>query len=705
MFIKWKGFKLAGVVLGLALLVGVALPAEAQTTTLDQLRQQIAALQTQLAALVNGNVSVPTTNFTFTRDLTIGSRGTDVTALQQWLIARGVSISAGATGYFGTQTQAALRSYQASVGISPASGYFGPITRAHIASMTPITPPPGGGNLPPGCVSTVGYSPVTGQRCDSGSTLPPGCTSTVGYSPVTGQRCDSEDDGDDTDRELSGGAGSIDSFDELSGFSNEQVGEGEEDVEIAGIEIEVDEGSDIELMAVRIDFSTQPSNDDLDEFVDEVSIWLDGEEYARVDAHEFNDDNNWTKTVTLDSGAIIRRGETGELTVAVSGVNNVDSDDAGDDWGLDFLSVRFADASGAIITETANTNEFLWSVTTFATAADVELRVQSSDDTPEGVVNIDDTSDTNGVELLRFSLRAEGSDIEVKDLPITFTVGSGNTADTLAKIASTVTLEIDGEEVGSENASGVSSSVLTFDDVDFMIGEGDTVEVVVRADINDTEAGSFVDGDQLTVSFTSANRNAADLEDETGEDLPTNSRTGTATGEALAFYDTGINVSFVSASETLVAGADGTADDDTITLRLVFDVEAFDGTVYVSNEATPTTAALGEVTSIDVANGGILYRYEIDSTATTALLADVISRSNLTGNVTSDSNEYMFEDGERARLTLTVTRTNNSAYADSDGFHQMQLVAIGWSTTPDDSTMNVYDFDLEDFDTDPIFAN
>ena len=76
----------------------------------------------------------------FLRDLTLGSQGQDVVALQTFLIAedKGAKAdalaSAGATGYFGAMTQAALVEYQAAAGVSPASGYFGPLTRAHIAS-------------------------------------------------------------------------------------------------------------------------------------------------------------------------------------------------------------------------------------------------------------------------------------------------------------------------------------------------------------------------------------------------------------------------------------------------------------------------------------------------------------------------------------------------------------------------------------------
>lgn len=73
-------------------------------------------------------------------DLDIGSSGAAVVVLQNYLIqaASGVAgarlAGAGATGAFGIITKAALVEYQVSVGISPASGYYGPATRAFIAA-------------------------------------------------------------------------------------------------------------------------------------------------------------------------------------------------------------------------------------------------------------------------------------------------------------------------------------------------------------------------------------------------------------------------------------------------------------------------------------------------------------------------------------------------------------------------------------------
>lgn len=92
-------------------------------------------------ALLSPSGTVPAGTATFTRDLTIGSQGTDVSMLQAFLIAEASGpatealLAAGATGYFGPITQSALAEYQAKVGISPTSGYFGPLTRARILSI------------------------------------------------------------------------------------------------------------------------------------------------------------------------------------------------------------------------------------------------------------------------------------------------------------------------------------------------------------------------------------------------------------------------------------------------------------------------------------------------------------------------------------------------------------------------------------------
>src|SRR3989344_7991101 len=107
----------------------------ANAQSIQDLLDQIARLQDQLRALQSGSGSVTSCNFT--RSLTVGSRGEDVKCLQQYLNANGFTIASSGSGssgnettYFGSLTRSAVARWQAANGISPAAGYFGPISRA-----------------------------------------------------------------------------------------------------------------------------------------------------------------------------------------------------------------------------------------------------------------------------------------------------------------------------------------------------------------------------------------------------------------------------------------------------------------------------------------------------------------------------------------------------------------------------------------------
>jgi peptidoglycan hydrolase-like protein with peptidoglycan-binding domain len=78
----------------------------------------------------------------FTKDLSIGSKGTDVYNLQKFLNNHGFIIAktgAGSKGNettkFGSNTKAALMKFQKAHGIVPATGNFGPATRLYISKM------------------------------------------------------------------------------------------------------------------------------------------------------------------------------------------------------------------------------------------------------------------------------------------------------------------------------------------------------------------------------------------------------------------------------------------------------------------------------------------------------------------------------------------------------------------------------------------
>jgi hypothetical protein len=97
-----------------------------------------------------------TSTTVFLRTLTLGSTGADVKALQQFLNMKGFRVSPAGPGSpgletmtFGPATKAALIRFQAANNVVPASGLFGPLTKAKVLSLTTTAP------AVPGCVATT----------------------------------------------------------------------------------------------------------------------------------------------------------------------------------------------------------------------------------------------------------------------------------------------------------------------------------------------------------------------------------------------------------------------------------------------------------------------------------------------------------------------------------------------------------------------
>lgn len=688
--------KLGAGVLTFAMVFSLAGPASAQglsSTQIDAILDLLRSFGADQGTINNVNAALngqPTNGggsdssssvcpYVWTRDLSAGSTGDDVMKLQQFLNDNGFTVAASGAGSpgsetmtFGPATAAAVTDMQnafasevlAPIGLSAGTGYFGALSRAKANDLC-STPSNGGG----------------------------------------------DDEGDDNNNGggsagLEGGAGSLADVDLSSGINNEEVGEDEADVEVYGLDVEAD-GSDIELRALGLDFSQgSGASDDFDEYAEEVRILLDGRVLATVDADRFEDDDNFDRTISLDRGGIIREDDEAQITIEVTGRDNLDSDQTGDEWTIAIDSIRFVDAQGAVISDTATgdigTSE-TFSFETFASAADVELNASRSGDSPDSmVVNVDDSSDTDNVELLVFELEAEGSDIELKDLPITLiSSGAG-----IATIANTVRVTIDGEEfeetLNASNAGMTGSTSITFDDFEYTISEGDEVEVVIEVDVNDL-GGDFTDGDTLLASFTASNLNATDVEDESGEDLANADRSGTASGSAMAFYDEGIDVVFVDSSVSKTA--EDNANNDSGEFEITFRVSAFDGTVYVASTTQATV-----VNDPSATGTGHTYRVTAGGTAT----VDALNAASIDGNYTTnqlsnkdltDVGNIQIDEGESTEITIRVARTNDATNSDGAAFYEMFLEAVAWSSTDVSAGYNLYDFDLDDYNTASINLN
>lgn len=670
--------KVAAVATGLAMATSVlslAPMAHAATLTNAQV-QSILSLLTSFGADAStiANVQASLTGGTPTvttggscnvgsNDLTTGSTGSAVMALQAALIANGYSIPAGATGYFGAQTQAAVMAWQKAAGISPAAGYFGPISRAAF-------------NL-----------------CTGGSTGTPG----TGAPPTT-----------TPSSPLEGENGSISDVTELGQYSNEEVAEGNSGVKILGAEVEASNDGDIELRSVKVSFdpSGNTGSDNLDNYLDTVTIMLDDEEVGSADVDDFTQDSSdiWTRTISLD-GAIIRADDTAKLYISVDAVSNIDTGDiAADSWEVDIENIRFMDGGGVTTTETGFDIDGMnvpIAFVSFSTSADTELKISLASGSPDsGLVEVDSSSNTDNVLLLKGTLRLDGdSDVVLDEFPVTFTSGSETgTSDGVDDVTGSVTLKVGSEEfTETVTLTSALTGTVTFDNLDFNIDAGDTVNFEVLADINDLDGTIFAEGDTLTASVTASNRNSMDVENTEGDQLAdATEKSGTATGEAQEFRTSGAKLIFVSATTDVTSNS--SANDDLGTFVIKFKVRAIGDTVYVSSlaDATLTGVTAGK-TSVHpnragtATVGGTSVRIENKGTGPdTATL-------NGTGLwIISDGNEQTFE----------VTTTMQLPSAGTAGLYQVELGGVSWDTDVADATPdNAYTLNLDAFETSSIGLN
>ncbi len=173
---------LTGVV-ALAMAASFAAPLGAASAA--DIQAQIAALTAQLSTLNGGSMTGSMSLAKFNTDLTLGSKNSDVSALQALLISKGYSIPAGATGYFGAQTKTAVMQWQAASGITPAAGYFGPKSRAAVNAMSMGGTTTGGTSMVAGCVAGAMFSSTTGAAC-AGSTTTGGTSGSITTPGVEG---------------------------------------------------------------------------------------------------------------------------------------------------------------------------------------------------------------------------------------------------------------------------------------------------------------------------------------------------------------------------------------------------------------------------------------------------------------------------------------------------------------------------------------
>ena len=645
--------KIAGVAVGATVAFGSFVPM-AGAQSIAELQAQINALMAQLAALSGG--STVATSATFTQNLTLGSSGSEVVALQQMLVAQGhLVMPAGvAYGYFGPLTQSAVAKWQVANSVSPTSGYWGPISRAKVAGGATGTVP--GTSVGTGTGSTGGTINTPGVEGILSASLAP--------TPSNGQT----------------------------------INEGDTREAVLGVELEADL-SDIKIERIKVKLDDTTNSNDRDFYRDIASKMyvMEGSTVlasVNLDSNSVVEETSGNYYVTITGlNYIVRKDTEKTLTIAIDVEDNIDSTlTNGDIWtvtipaegirGVDGAGVnQYSPATGSSLVRTFTVDD--------ADSENATLQVSTNSGTPddmEVVCNQTTSEDEcDELELLRVDFEAEDDDVTLTDLVVDI-VRAG---DTSSATATTAYLYDGSTLLGSVTVAGTALGVMsaTFDDLEFVIDEDSTETLVVKIDVVDVLAAE--------TTFT-ADIDTADVTAENSEgDSITES--GSAQGETISVRKVGLEVSLVSKSIT-TAGApqSSTANSfSTSTLTATFSIKfkAVGGDILLGTVASgsPVFANTGANNSFELYKNGVVSAANV-ATSTSFTMPSACS-SQGTATCALDENE---------EVTVAVTfqipgRTSASVALDS-GLYSVGIQGVQW--VAEDVSTAVQFTDFMDGDTD-----
>jgi Putative peptidoglycan binding domain len=580
----------------IAMLLTLVAPAANAQESSEDLQKTIADLLAQVAEL-EGKMGDEADDSSMSCEsipapLTMGAENASVKMLQERLIADGEAIAAGATGYFGAQTKAALASWQSKNNVAPAAGYYGPVTKAAMdASCTPA---------------------------------------------------DEDEDMDEDDEDMSGdlsGEGTLDMF-EIDDAADDSIEEGSEEAEIAELSIEATDGDiEIDRLDIALVGVNTPTESDPWEVFETVSLWVDGDMIAEMtadDEDEYLDEDDGTIRF---SGLDLVAMEDEEVEVVIAATVQGDVDGAGTDadWTVSVEEVRYFDADG--VADDDSTTDELGDTAAFEIVAEGEgdeLTVRTSSEDPSATtIQLEDDKKTDYTTVFAFRLDASDSDgdVEVNEIRVDVAATEdGATGTSTTNLISDAQLVIDGEIYDDVTITHGTTGNFVFDiDGDVVIdAEG---EVTVEFQTEFKALATRFEGATIEASAAGSNVDA-----EGADDIVVD---GSATGDEHTLRTSGAILETTDTTETSKANTDGTTADDEGIFKIEFDVTAFENDLYIDDTATRGTVE---------SNTGLNFLMTIGGTATTAgtAVATVDSDAQL------DGGRYLVEEGSTESFTLTV---------------------------------------------------
>ena len=606
-----------GLALSIFAAVGVS-TASAQAMTLSQLVDlfiSLGIISSDKAAAAKAAVTSSASAMMYSKDLTVGSSGSEVSALQAKL---GVSP---ASGYFGSITKAAVMAYQAANGV-PSTGFVGPLTRAKLNGSAAVMTTP----------STPGSTTVVNSGIEG--------TLTVTEESV----------------------------------SNSSVREGDTMKPLLGISVEA-KLSDISLQRIKLDLGTTTA------FYTKVYKTLyvvdaSGKVLAQADLNSNTVTKNGANYELTFGGLnyVVQKDQEKVLTIKADLYASIkDADKGNKTLQLTASGVRGVDGAG--IDQYGPTSAFgeTISVTTsLVDSATLKLSTNSSNVKAADLVaadgsNEDELLDSSAPTVLLFDLRAEKDNVLVTDIAATVAkTGTGAATATKAYL-------YDGSNLIETGTINSTTGAVTFDDIDYTVQKDSTKTLSIKLDIRtaNATASSFV----VTLGTVTAENSLGSSVTATGSSV---SETFVVRNIGAAFALVGtpsMTRTSVSSNDTSgIATSTGSANFTvSITAKgsdITFGSTASTSTMFgINGDATTTTTWLA-VYKNGASNGALSANSAGGTNA-------IVSYSVPSSGVTTSGQDFTLAENNSIQIPVTVQFTVAGGSANT---YAVQINGFRWYT-------------------------
>lgn len=498
----------------------------------------------------------------FDKNLSVGSTGSDVSALQTWLISKGFNIPAVAAdaskaGYFGQQTKTAVMAYQKSVNV-PATGFVGPLTRATLngspAEHTAMT-------LPFPCPAA--YTAPAGWTC-------PGTTPVV-VTPGTGTIT------------TPGIPGTL-IYNLQSTFNNSTLDKGKT-VDVARYKLQAS-ASDMQVSSLSFDVNKR-----LWLYVSAITLKDDAGNViasktglTSSDFSELNVGDSYRLTLPLSY--VVPRATSKYITI------NLTAQSATDRTSTDTITItssqaRAVDGTGVNDTQTDPTDRNVaW---TGSSNAAIVTTIDSASPSTK-LVQISTSVETDNVVLGVFDIKSQNTATMLRTLKVSVRT-SGNTVNGLFN---DIKLKIGGntwsaDSIDTASPNTVSSSSVTFTNLNTTLTKDTYVSVTVLGKVAKNVTGS---------ASTTLYANATNIVVEDSSYAAVSVNTATIAANTQSFTTSGVVVvnPLVTKGQKTVTNAGTTTE----TFSLAFGLTAGDNPIYVAKAIGTAITATSSNTAVTI---------------------------------------------------------------------------------------------------------